>query len=362
MSPTMVTLTLVLTLLTTALLVEWIARSRQPRRLFFVRLGRERTEADDARATRLRVANGVLTLIGLACVLLPLGELVAVLAITVIPLVQTGWLTVEIALAARSAEPERVPGRYVVSLEEPPRLRDYVSPPLQLAHVLLVLVAGAVFAWIVSRLPAEIPAHYDLHGNVDRYASPHELWSLGGIAVFDLLLMWSIVWAVGRERWAMPEHDADRYAALQLERRKLMVRSIEWVMLIVNVAMVIVWLATPLAAFPGYEDLLGPAVLTTVVLSTVGAILPLAILLPRMAKVQDQLVAIAGTEVLGTRHAGWKWGGLVYYAPEDPALFVPKKIGIGQTLNMARPSAWIFLALVIVLPLAITLGAIALAN
>ena len=214
----------------------------------------------------------------------------------------------------------------------------------------------------MSRLPAEIPAHYDLHGQVDRYASPHELWSLGGIAVFDLLLMWSIVWAVGRERWAMPEHDADRYAALQLERRKLMVRSIEWVMLIVNLAMVIVWLATPLAAFPGLEDLLGPAVLTTVVLSTVGAILPLALLLPRMAKVQDQLVAIAGTEVLGTRHAGWKWGGLVYYAPEDPALFVPKKIGIGQTLNMARPSAWVFLALVIVLPLAITLGAIALAN
>lgn len=360
MSATMVTLTLVLTLLTTALLVEWIGRARQPGRLFFVRLGRERTAADEARARRLRIANAVTTAVGVASVLF-LGGTAAIFAVTVCPLLSTGWLTVEMIGAARSVRPEAVPSRYAVSLEEPPRLRDYVSPPLQLAHVLLVLVAGAVFAWVVGQLPDRIPAHYDLAGNVDRYASPHELWALGGIAVFDLLLMWAIVWAVARERWALPEHDAERYAALQLERRRLIVRSIEWVMLLVNLAMVLVWLATPIAAFPGWEGLLGPAVLATVVLSTVGAIAPLIVLVPRMTEVQDQLVAIAGTDVLGTRSAGWKWGGLFYYAPEDPALFVPKKLGIGQTLNMARPSAWIFLVLVVVLPLAITFGAIALA-
>ncbi|MCB9597388.1 MAG: DUF1648 domain-containing protein [Sandaracinaceae bacterium] len=362
MTPTMVTLTLVLTILTTALLVEWIARSRHPRRLFFVRLGRDRTEADDARATRLRVANALVTLAGIACVVVPMGELTAVIAVTLCPLISIGWMSVEMVGAVRSAERERVPGRYVVSLEEPPKLRDYVSVPLQLAHVLLVIVPAAVFAWITSRLPAEIPAHYDLSGNVDRYASPHELWSLGGIVLFDLLLLWVIVWAVARERWALPEHDAERYAALQLERRQMIVRSIEWVMLIVNLAMVLVWLAVPLAALPGWEDLLGPAVLVTVVLSTVGAIVPLVVYVPRLMKVRDQLVEIAGTDVLGTRDAGWKWGGMIYYAPDDPALFVPKKVGIGQTLNMARPSAWVFITLVIVVPLAISLGAVALAG
>ena len=116
------------------------------------------------------------------------------------------------------------------------------------------------------------------------------------------------------------------------------------------------------AALPGWEDLLGPAVLVTVVLSTVGAIVPLVVYVPRLMKVRDQLVEIAGTDVLGTRDAGWKWGGMIYYAPDDPALFVPKKVGIGQTLNMARPSAWVFITLVIVVPLAISLGAVALAG
>jgi hypothetical protein len=35
---------------------------------------------------------------------------------------------------------------------------------------------------------------------------------------------------------------------------------------------------------------------------------------------------------------------LEFYATDDPALFVPKRIGIGQTLNFGRPGAWIFLA------------------
>ena len=39
------------------------------------------------------------------------------------------------------------------------------------------------------------------------------------------------------------------------------------------------------------------------------------------------------------------------HAPDDPALFVPKRWGIGQTLNFARPSAWLFLAAVTLLPL-----------
>ncbi|WP_225049036.1 DUF5808 domain-containing protein [Lacticaseibacillus kribbianus] len=35
--------------------------------------------------------------------------------------------------------------------------------------------------------------------------------------------------------------------------------------------------------------------------------------------------------------------GLFYYAPEDSAVFVEKRLGVGLTLNMARPAAWAFL-------------------
>lgn len=36
----------------------------------------------------------------------------------------------------------------------------------------------------------------------------------------------------------------------------------------------------------------------------------------------------------------WKWG-VFYYNPEDPAIFVEKRFGIGSTFNMARWQTWV---------------------
>lgn len=39
-----------------------------------------------------------------------------------------------------------------------------------------------------------------------------------------------------------------------------------------------------------------------------------------------------------------KWlGGILYYNPEDPSIFVEKRFGIGSTINMARWQSWMFI-------------------
>lgn len=47
----------------------------------------------------------------------------------------------------------------------------------------------------------------------------------------------------------------------------------------------------------------------------------------------------------GTPDRYWH-GGIFYSNPHDPALLVPRRIGIGMTLNMAHPASWIILLLV----------------
>ena len=42
----------------------------------------------------------------------------------------------------------------------------------------------------------------------------------------------------------------------------------------------------------------------------------------------------------------WKWGA-IYYNPDDPALVVEKRFGIGWTLNFAHRGAWIFVGLIL---------------
>ncbi len=42
----------------------------------------------------------------------------------------------------------------------------------------------------------------------------------------------------------------------------------------------------------------------------------------------------------------WK-GGVFYYNPEDPAFWVPKRFGVGWTLNFAHPGSWVMIGVVL---------------
>ncbi|MFS0674633.1 DUF1648 domain-containing protein [Ornithinibacillus sp. 179-J 7C1 HS] len=48
----------------------------------------------------------------------------------------------------------------------------------------------------------------------------------------------------------------------------------------------------------------------------------------------------------------WKLG-IFYFNPSDPALFLEKRFGVGWTINLARPIAWIIFLVIILLPVAI---------
>lgn len=52
----------------------------------------------------------------------------------------------------------------------------------------------------------------------------------------------------------------------------------------------------------------------------------------------------------------YRWG-LFYYNPGDSRLWVEKLLGIGWTLNFARPAAWWILGLLLLLPVGLALAA-----
>lgn len=49
--------------------------------------------------------------------------------------------------------------------------------------------------------------------------------------------------------------------------------------------------------------------------------------------------------VMGDRSPDQCWYlGMFYFNPDDPALWVEKRFGVGYTVNFARPTAWLFIA------------------
>lgn len=338
--------------------IHLVARVWSPGRLFFVHLGRDLTEADRARSRRVIWFNLGVCLLGVAGSFAANTSLAFLLLASVLPLVPLAWLMVELVGLLRSLPHSRVPGRFMVPLAEQPSVTSYVSAPLQVTNVVLLLVTSTIFIWLLQRLPARVPAHWNLAGQVDRWGSPAELWLMGGWLLSDLALMWFVAWIVSRERWALPPDDAERYQTLQRQRRALIVRLVEWMILGLNVSIAAMWLLLAAANLPGKDYLRGWGLAGSLSLMAVAVVAPMVVYLGRLVRVQDQLRKIAGSDVLGTHDHGWKAGGIIYYAPADPALFVPKKIGIGTTLNFGRPGAWLIIGALTVLPLVLTLAAV----
>ncbi|MEL4028319.1 DUF5808 domain-containing protein [Caldifermentibacillus hisashii] len=52
----------------------------------------------------------------------------------------------------------------------------------------------------------------------------------------------------------------------------------------------------------------------------------------------------------------WKLG-VFYFNPDDPAVWVEKRFGSGWTNNFARPTSWIFLILILLIPILIAVFA-----
>lgn len=339
-------LVLVVSIASVALVIHWVARASHPRRLFFIHLGRELSDADRARSRRLVWVNAVVSLVSMALVFVPEPTGKLVLAASLAPLVPTAWMLGEMVGLVRSLPVERVPGRFTVPLGEQPSTTSYVSAPLQVANLVVLLATAAAFVWLLARMPDRVPLHFDLQGHANRYGSPRELWGLFSIQVFDTLLVWVVAWGMSRERWALPPDNAERYAALSRERRALIVRMIEWIIVGTNLSISITWLSIAAAARAGRMP--GAGLVVSLVVAGVAMFLPLVAYLRPLLRVQDGIRELAGSEVLGTRSAGWRARGLIYFAPDDPALLVPKRRGIGQTLNFGRPAAWLILFAVIV--------------
>lgn len=103
---------------------------------------------------------------------------------------------------------------------------------------------------------------------------------------------------------------------------------------------------------------------TLMILSSVFTVLLLVLVLwlsfaygqsgSRLKKINGVTEKINQNEMRQTfdEDSHWKWG-LFYFNPNDPSVWIEKRMGIGVTTNFARWQTWVFLLSIIILPLII---------
>lgn len=188
-----------------------------------------------------------------------------------------------------------------------------------------VILAVAAL-WVRSRydeLPARLPAHWNASGEIDRWVARTPANAYGpvliGAAMCALMLFLQLGIQYGAPRGGMQR------TALRI------LLAVEYFMAFLFCGI--------LGAM-----LTGGAMLTPVLaLSVAATLLLLAV-----------TVAVARRAEPVRPNAGGQWrGGFFYVDPEDPALFVPKRWGIGYTLNYGNPRAVPVTLLILAVPLAI---------
>jgi uncharacterized membrane protein len=217
---------------------------------------------------------------------------------------------------------------------DPQREDSVLATALALAPLCLL----ALIAWYAQshwdQIPERFPVHFGLRGPDAWVArSPRAVYSL--IVVMGLICAFMLMTRYGLLHWS--RRLAAGGAAAQAEARFR--RVIAWLLIAVEYLMVaLAWVM--LFASPQAGGMLGIAML----------VFTIAVVLVLLRMGQGGSRAAQGGPVGDrTPDACWKWG-FFYVNPNDPALFVEKRFGIGYTVNLGNRWSWIFL-LIPLLPL-----------
>ncbi len=212
---------------------------------------------------------------------------------------------------------------------------------------LLVLAAGAVaLARRWADIPNRVPIHWGLNGQPDAWAerSAASVFSLLCFGAVLCLVLWmtnlTIIKSVRRVSASAAEEERHRSTSLAITTS--------------SYTLAIVFVALSFLPLLGQGEAL-PMAIWFIVLAFPILCLALVIFLhQRKLRALEALPEAAQHLGDGTEDRHWK-AGLFYYNPEDPAVVIEKRFGIGYTLNFAKGKAWMFLGATLIAPVTIVL-------
>jgi uncharacterized membrane protein len=186
--------------------------------------------------------------------------------------------------------------------------------PLAAGPLVILAAAALCLSLNWDRIPARFPVHWNLVGQADRWAERSVKGVYGSLFLAAEFCAWLLmVMALG---W---------FGARRSRFRRVMFGGL----IAVQNSLALVF------ALIALQPVLGIPVWAVV-------LAPIVILLPTIAVLVRKLSA-PSEPMDPTPNECWK-GGVIYYDPNDAALFVEKRLGLGYTLNFANRWLWVLVA------------------
>lgn len=231
-------------------------------------------------------------------------------------------------------------------------------PWLTMLGSLLVIIAGALIVaahW--SDIPDPVPVHWDdsMEPNSWSDKSIGSVFFITFIALGVWLLFAGICWLIQR---TAVQPRSERSIKARLRNQANLAASNEamgTLLLLMSLGLSFIQITSPV---PGYQDLAGLSFITMVVMTISGTIAIVAMILRAQSQLEEQLRGVKfpdSDKESPDNDEHYKWG-ILYYNPDDPAVLVDKRLGVGVSFNYATWQAKVFLAVMAI----IIIGSIAL--
>lgn len=234
-------------------------------------------------------------------------------------------------------------GRVAASVGE-----DLPRPPSVAISLVYVVIAVAFTAYATvnfDAFPARIAMHADFAGKVDSWVqkslSPSSLlFPVLFTAIMGLVFTFAHFAILKSKKPVDPL--APALSALAYARFS---RTMAWILFAGGVGLSLV------TGVCFYASALGLATLATmgnvIMVVSLAFLVVMVVASVRMGQAGSRMVGTidrsgAPAQVAADKDRYWKLGG-IYFNPDDPAVWVPKRFGVGWTCNFARPMSWVFL-------------------
>jgi uncharacterized membrane protein len=213
---------------------------------------------------------------------------------------------------------------------------------LQSAPFAILLLAAAYLSAHWGQIPERFPVHWGIDGQPNGWSvrTPMGVYGPLCFAAGLVAMISALSYGISHAARVIPAEDGYARAASPGHRIALVLIGVECFV----AAMFSLAALLPLTGSPGIAPMLVLA----------GGVIVSVILLVRWQSRGLAAHAAAAHPGDGTPDACWKLGQF-YFNPDDAALFVEKRIGIGYSVNFARPAAWIMLIVTLLVPIVLAL-------
>ncbi|HKR01894.1 MAG TPA: DUF1648 domain-containing protein [Pyrinomonadaceae bacterium] len=234
------------------------------------------------------------------------------------------------------------------------RLADYTNLLLEIVVVALTIAPVLLLIYYYPQLPERIPTHWNWRGEPDAWTqkSYFSVFSLAAFLVYMQGLLLMIKHGLLGVKMTLPAEHTEEYLLLKEASLGITIRFMDWMRLLLCV---LLGALTSNIAFRAIEQLRFLSKVVTGAIWASGALMFVAIAVSvyRFYKVDHRLRTEVGRVYVQRQKdaAHWYLGGLIYFNREDPALWVEKLVGWGYTVNLGNKWFYLYLALMVGVPL-----------